>query len=108
MPVRSARLGVGNTDPANVEHVLVSCPPGRTLLVKDIRLECNGAVPFGGLFLVSGARRVSVFFGSFTTSEIRSSTGFIVLEPGDEIRIFADAGRLSFWVSGAELEGVAP
>jgi hypothetical protein len=35
------------------------------------------------------------------------SSGFVVLEPGDDIRIYSLGSVISVWVSGAILDGVA-
>lgn len=109
MAVRTVTLAAGSTNPVNVEHVVYTCPPGRTAICKDVRIESNGAVGQAYLLLVrSGPIRVSLIGEALTAGQIRAMQPWVVLEPGDQLRVFANTASFSFWISGTELEGVAP
>lgn len=110
MPVRSARLAARNSGIGAIV-VAYTCPPGVTALVKDIRISAlNGAVVRASVLLLSGAQNTSVIDRPLANLEVFSIQGFMVLEPGDRIQTFAGGGGQDFqiWVSGAELQGLAP
>lgn len=56
----------------------------------------------------SGGARVSISTGALAADASRAVTGFVVLEPGDTIGIYSEGGTFTVWISGAELDGVAP
>jgi hypothetical protein len=108
--VRSARLAEGLSGPANGDKTVYTCPAGVTALVKDVRLTGRNATAVNYAFYVrSGGRYFYLLAGSLAANALASSQGFVVLEPGDQLGCSAGAAdALSYWVSGAELEGIAP
>lgn len=109
MAVRSARLGTGNSNPSGSDKTIYTCPSGVTALVKDIRVNyASGTVSRGYIRLQSGGDSVIVIDRAFAAGDTASVQGFMVLEPGDQVLIFASGGALQVWVSGAELAGLAP
>jgi hypothetical protein len=90
---------------------MYTAPAGRTAIVKDLRI-CNvtGAGTSTILAVHSGAHFCNLFIGTLGASSVAVlSPAFIVLEPGDELLVNAQAANSVTWyVSGAELDGVAP
>lgn len=108
MPVRSARLAAGTSTNLS-EKVAYTCPAGKTAILKDVRIHS----PVDGLsqasvFMVSGPSAVTLIVGSIPALGQKSEQGFIVLEPGDQLRVFSNGGTFNYWLSGAELDGLAP
>jgi hypothetical protein len=111
MPVRTARLAVGVSGAANATVVMYQCPAGRTAIVKDIRLTNGGTA--GNRTIVamhSGPTFVNAIDLSMSANQAAApAAGFIVLEPGDQLVINTGvANSVSYYVSGTELDGVAP
>lgn len=109
MAVRSARLAAASSSPANAEHTIYTCPSGKTALVKDLSLYSGAGCSVAAIFVErSGPVRVSVTTGSLGADATRRLSTFVVLEPGDTIGVYSESGTFTVWVSGAELDGVAP
>lgn len=108
MAVRSARLAAGTSGALGSETTLFTCPSGYTTLLKDLRVSVAASGNIRTVvWLQSGAVRVSlldVTLGEFATVERQ---GFMVLEPGDELRVFASGAQARVWASGALLVGLA-
>lgn len=107
MTVRTLRLAVGNSGTGS-EVTIYTCPSGKTAIIKDVR--CS--VPAGSntravVAIRSGASQVAFFDVALGVSAI-DRQGFVVLEPGDQVRLFATGAAFIAWLSGAELDGVAP
>lgn len=111
MPVRTARLAVGASGAADTVKQIYTCPAGRTAIIKDVRLA---SVVTGGqqtaMSLNSGPTFVTVLNGSVPQNAFSiTPTPYWVLEPGDHLDILTPtAGGVHYWVSGVELDGVAP
>jgi hypothetical protein len=112
VPVRTQRLAVGNSAATGVTQTVYVCPAGRTAIVKDIRLNwmqggdlANSLVAIG-----SGPTFLFLFKGTVTAGGVAVlQRDFVVLEPGDRIDVRSDtAGTICWWVSGTELDGLAP
>jgi hypothetical protein len=58
--------------------------------------------------LSSGVVWVSVHDGPVGALNPKQVQGFMVLEPGQQLRLYSEGGTFDCIVSGAELEGVAP
>lgn len=58
--------------------------------------------------MTSGPTTVNLRVGPMADGEELDLQGFVVLEPGDSLYVFSSGGTFAYWVSGAELEGVAP
>lgn len=111
MTVRTARLAEGQTGLAGVTITAYTCPSGKTAIIKDIRLSTTGGAAVNTILaLTSGARFCNVLVESLPGSgATRSLQPYLVLEPGDQLVINASQPNgIIYWLSGAELDGVAP
>lgn len=111
MAVRSARLAGGYSGAANVTTAIYTCPAGVTAILKDIRLATtSGAASSVILAMTSGALFSNIYVDNLAGGgATHSLQPWIVLEPGDQLVLNTGVGGgVSFWVSGAELDGVAP
>lgn len=109
MTVRTARLADGDSAPAATAHVIYTCPTGKTAIVKDLRLDTGSSSPTRAAVQFSrGSDWISVIDGPRGALATPSVEGFIVLEPGDQIRLYSEGGTFAVIVSGAELQGIAP
>lgn len=111
MPVRTARLAAGKTGAATVTVTLYKCPAGKTAIVKDIRVANVTAGNVSVILAVlSGPTFCNLNVGPLAANAVLILDGsFIVLEPGDELVLNPSvANALTYYVSGTELEGVAP
>lgn len=110
MAVRTATLAKARPSAAGTFVSIYTCPAGRTAIVKDVRacfLSATSASAF--LEVLSGGveYNVGTWTGVFPT--IVGGAVWIVLEPGDSLRVWQTlANGVSWWISGAELNGVAP
>jgi len=106
--VRSARIASGAAA-SGTTTTLVTCPAGKTYIVKDIRVShtSTGNTQYI-LATASGPGSVWLDHGTLTAPVVKSYQGFIVLEPGNQLVIFSSAAAIDYWVSGAELDGTAP
>lgn len=108
MPVRTKRLAVGNSAPAGAGKTVYTAPAGETVIVKDIRVQAgSGASVFCALLLVSGPTAVALYSDTLAADAAAGVSTWAVLQPGDKVNVFSAGGTFTFWVSGAELEGVA-
>lgn len=105
--VRSARLAAGNA-PAGTT-TLFTVPAGKTFIVKDIRAaNTSGANTNFIITATSGTNFCWLLQGVAAVNQTYSVTPtFLVLEPGDQLLLFTSAQPMQFWISGAELLGVA-
>lgn len=109
MSVHSARLAEGTSAPASATHTIYTCPSGKTALLKDIRIDPGASTPTRAAVQASWSGGwVSIHDGPLPALGVRSIQGFIVLEPGDQIRLYSEGGTFQCILSGAELEGLAP
>lgn len=108
MPVRTKRLGARDTSPENVIVVVYTCPAGETAIIKDIRIDVKSGSPSRVVaLLTSGPLDVSLIDKPMGPNDVASTQGFVVLQPGDQLRALSVGGVCRVWVSGAELEGLA-
>lgn len=107
MTTRTSRLAVGISTTGAVVTVY-TCPAGKTAIVKDIRLYAGASVSRAVVALGSGVRLPSVLDEAITGPGVAQKQGFMVLEPGDTIRVYSQGNTFEFWISGSELQGVAP
>ena len=107
MTTRSARLAVGTSTTSAVVTVY-TCPTGKTAIVKDVRLYAGASVGRAVVLVQQGSTDVSIIDEALAATGISQRQGFIVLEPGDTIRVYSSTNTFNYWVSGAELAGVAP
>lgn len=102
-------LGVRDSAAANAEHVLYAAPAGKTAIVKDLRMYSEAGCSRAVVFLNrSGPGSVSIVDQALGALAVHEEQGFLVLEPGDELRVYSEGGTFVTWASGAELAGVAP
>ena len=77
--------------------------------MKDVRIDPGSSSPTRAAVQIgSGARQISIHDGPLSALQYKSLQGFIVLEPGDTVRLYSEGGTFDAWVSGAELDGLAP
>lgn len=110
MAVRTALLARGQSGAANALVTVYTCPAGKTAIVKDVRmLSAGDPVTNAIVRLTSGSALMHVIDGPLVVGDPVVAQGFIVLEPGDQIKVVCTgANSAFFWISGAELSGVAP
>lgn len=109
MPVRSARLGEGNSSPLSSIKTLYTCPAGRTAILKDVRVYVDTpAATRVAVILVSGPTSVTILDQAVAAQGNVSREGFMVLEPGDRIQVYSTGSVAYVWLSGAVLDGVEP
>lgn len=113
MTVRTARLAAGNSGAAAAQLTMYTCPAGRTAIIKDLRFAKNLTSGPEYLFVTLRTGAVTVGLFNLVVGDGQTVVAFaqpwVVLEPGDFIRIFSNtAGAWGYWLSGTELEGVAP
>lgn len=110
MAVRSALLARGQSGAANALVTVYTCPAGKTALVKDVRmLSAGDPVTNAIVRITSGPALMHLIDGPLVVGDPVAVQGFVVLEPGDRIQVVCTgANSTFFWISGAELDGVAP
>lgn len=108
MAVRSAGLALlADADWVNAP-IVYECPSGRTAILKDLQVTNAGS---GARFVAPYVRRNGQnAWLAYTTLAAGASLSlagrFTVLEPGDQLRMYADGGGLTLIASGAVLVGV--
>lgn len=108
MAVRSKRLADGDSAPDDTPHLIYTAGAGETVLVKDIHIDGgSGGCSRAAMQVSSGGDWMSVTDGALGVLGIRSIQPWIVLLPGDQLRVYSEGGTFQYWVSGAELEGLA-
>jgi len=109
--VRTARLAAGRTGTANITVSAYTCPSGKTAIVKSVHATCvSGSATVLILAASSGATTINLHFGSLASGAVQSLTElYLVMEPGDEFLVNSNqTNGVTYWLSGVELEGVAP
>jgi hypothetical protein len=56
----------------------------------------------------SGAAGISLYDAAIGSHAVIVGQGFVVLEPGDQLRVYSEGGTFLALLSGSELDGVAP
>jgi len=112
--VRTKQLFNGRQAAGGAIETKYTCPAARTAIVKDWTITNEGTVAVTVGVTVRNAAATeegwlmlqSVLGGAAVTVSPR----FAVLEPGDELRVFASSiatGAVKSVISGSELDGVA-
>ena len=110
MPVRSTVLGRGTTGAAATNITAYTVPAGFTAILKDIRVTRNvGGDLTVNVVLVAGQLGVLVINSPIAAAvSVLQHECWCVLEPGNQIQVSCSlANGVRFWLSGAELPGVA-
>lgn len=107
MTTRSARLARGESTTGALVSVY-TCPAGKTTIVKDIRIYAGVANSRAVVLVRGGGHAPSIVDQALTAVSVVSKDCWVILEPGDEIVVYSQSGTFVFWISGAELAGVAP
>lgn len=110
MTVRSARLATGTSGAAGANVVVYTTPANVTTIIKDIRCARNtgGTQPLN-VGVKSGPPTIWLINNPAPTGDVVAIQPWTVLEPGDQITVLTqNAGAWSFYISGTELDGVAP
>ncbi len=93
---------------AGGDALAYSAPSGETVIVKDIRLYASGAaVSRAILYIASGALNISIVDRALASGEVFHELPWVVLLPGDDLRVASAGATTAYWISGAELEGLA-
>ena len=111
MTVRTARLAAGTTGTASVTVTVYTCPTGKTAIVKTINVSnASGSANSTIVAAQSGAAIVNLAIESLAGgSGLKVIEPYLVMEPGDQLLINSNqTNGIKYWVSGVELEGVAP
>jgi hypothetical protein len=89
--------------------VVYTCPSGKTAILKDIRVSANqaGAVSRCVVAWISGPSQGAFCDTPLNALQTASFGAFAVLEPGDQLAVYATGNNFSFLLSGSELDGVA-
>lgn len=100
----------GNLAATGVYTTVYTCPQGKTAIVKDLRSGNDGSVQAFIIWSVlSGPVRTRLILTVANAGDTSFAAGlFVVLEPGDQLQLRIDASNVSYHVSGAELDGLAP
>lgn len=89
--------------------MLYECPAGRTAILKDYRLYSDAGNTRSVLLMKpSGAAGISLYDNAIGATTVVVGSGFVVLEPGDQLRVYSEGGTFLALLSGSELDGVAP
>lgn len=87
------------------------CPAGMTTIVKSVIVQshntASSTVACAAISAGADNPNVSLVTGDLAANSSDTWEGWLVLSPGDFVNAYASAGLVDFWVSGAELPGVA-
>lgn len=110
MPVRTKRLAVGTSGAASTFVTIYTAAAGETVIVKEVQIVpiAAGANRIQLACLSGGGVSVPLYDASPSQDSTVQLTRWTVLQPGDKLVLFSVvAAACRYWVSGAELEGVA-
>lgn len=108
MAVRSKRLW-GPSGSAGAGTPIYTCPADETTIVKQINYVNNAAIAVAAALYLDGGLGGNII-DSFTvpgTGSLVRSEQFIVLQPGQTLRLAPSGGGVISAGFGAQLEGVA-
>lgn len=111
MAVRSAVLARAKSAGGVHDYLLATVPDGQTWILKsafiynDANASRTGSV---GVKRVAEDTYATALQGPFDPYSTNEWQGWIVAEPGDQIEFQAAGDDMVCWVSGAQLDGVAP
>lgn len=109
MAVRTVVLAHAGSGDPNTITTVYTCPQGRTAICKDIRFYAEFGASSRAIILVrSGPLNVSLFDGPMSMLEAKHLDCWIALEPGHQICLYSKEFSIWAWLSGTELDGVAP
>ena len=109
MAVRSLNLANGGLVVANAPITVFTCPAGRTVILKDVRLWVSGASSVSTVLAAGSPDGLVLLVNEvISPAAVRSLQPWIVLEPGHTLQMSQNvANSVRYWLSGAELAGVA-
>lgn len=108
MPVRTKRLAVNDSSPAQAEKIIYVVPSGETAILKSVHVTvASGTVTRAVVFVNSGPRRISLVDKAVSAVEVVNVQPYLVAAQGDSVGVFSAGGVVNVWLSGTELEGVA-
>jgi hypothetical protein len=107
MTVRTAVLAVGVSG-NGVFATVYTCPPGRTAILKDIRLTATGASTTRAIVACNSGPHGTYLIDQPLPANHGVQGAFIVLEPGDTVSALHVGGPFNVRLHGSELDGVAP
>lgn len=108
MSVRTKVLAAANLAP--VVAILYTCPAGRTAIVKGVVVQkaAAGAVTATLSMLRAGNATTVLITPLGIGPAAPNFAVYWAMAPGDQLRGVVDGGAAGVWVTGVELEGVAP
>jgi hypothetical protein len=109
--VRTTRLARGATTGADVDITVYTAPADTTVILKDYRVAtpAGNTVARAIVWVESGPAIVPVLDGALAAFDTKGGTPWVVLLPGDELHVQSTVHPgFHYWLSGAELDGVAP
>lgn len=110
MAVRSKALGHVSNPAPNVFVTIYTCPADMTAIVKSVSSNNSNSVSVNDAYAVvrAGETQAYTFHRvALTTQATEHFQCWIVLEPGDQLQIFATNTNQQLMAAGAELDGVA-
>jgi hypothetical protein len=109
MTVRTKELAKGTT--TTTVTTIYTVPDGKTTIVKSLVLSKNATGTTSTDITVrrSGSSQILYRHAFGVAAEVLSNERvYWALEPGDELRIAHNSIAVDFWITGVELDGVAP
>lgn len=108
MAVRTKKLAAGQLSTLNAFVTVFTCPAGRTAIVKDLRSANTGPAQTLIIWAASsGPSQTRLISQTVDVGSPAFAQVYVVLEPGDELRLIGTAGSVTYHVSGSLLDGVA-
>ena len=102
MTTRSLRLALANP-PAGTEVVAYTTPPSTRTIVKNAVKVAQAAPSTHYIAIRSGPMFIYLATGSLTLNEVVVTDYWSLMEPGDELVVYAADNGCHFLLSGAEL-----
>jgi len=107
--VRSACVARGTVGASGA--IAYQVPPGRTFILKSIVVTSPDAAP--GEFTVGVVQQGGAIVALVMREQLEQQvpmlwSNWVVLNAGDYINIYPFTTSASYWISGAELQGVLP
>jgi len=102
---RSSRLWA-ETQVGKIQPALYTVPDGLTVILKTIYVSTAGTGPSSVSFFIyrpSPTAQVFIFSADLQPYAPASWSGWVVLEPADQVYLLLDTGTVNSWGSGASL-----
>lgn len=106
MTVRSTRLGFGQIA-SGAFHSIYTCPAGWRTIVKSVNVDNSGGAATNVTILAqnaSGSTNANLALLSLTNNTAYLWSGWVVLNPADQLFLYSSAAALDYWASGTLLQ----